>query len=40
MTYGTHSIFVGRVDEVLVFGETSPLIYQEGGMFRTMNIGR
>lgn len=30
MLYGTHTIFVGRVDEVRLFGEIAPLIYQDG----------
>ncbi len=30
MLYGTHTIFVGRVDEVRLHGEIAPLIYQDG----------
>lgn len=37
MQYGTHSIFIGLVDEVMLFGETRPLIYQDGMMFKTVS---
>lgn len=30
MLYGTHTIFVGKVDEVRLFGDIAPLIYQDG----------
>ncbi|MFA5121029.1 flavin reductase family protein [Zavarzinia sp.] len=30
MLYGTHTIFVGKVEEVRLFGDVSPLIYQDG----------
>lgn len=36
MSYGSHSIFIGTVDKVLLFGVTSPLLYQEGALFRTV----
>lgn len=36
MSYGSHSIFIGTVGRVLLFGATSPLLYQEGAMFRTV----
>ena len=28
--YGTHTIFVGRVDAIRLHGETRPLIYGDG----------
>ncbi|MDD3445191.1 MAG: flavin reductase family protein [Zavarzinia sp.] len=30
MLYGTHTIFVGRVEDVRLFGDIAPLIYQDG----------
>jgi flavin reductase (DIM6/NTAB) family NADH-FMN oxidoreductase RutF len=33
--HGSHSIIIGEVYDVQIFGETSPLIYQEGQLFRT-----
>lgn len=30
MLYGTHTIFVGKVDQVRLFGDIAPLIYQDG----------
>ncbi|MCF4165171.1 flavin reductase family protein [Zavarzinia compransoris] len=30
MIYGTHTIFVGKVDDVRLFGDIAPLIYQDG----------
>ncbi len=30
VAYGTHSIVIGRVDEVRTCGEVTPLIYQDG----------
>lgn len=30
MIYGTHTIFVGKVDSVRLFGDIAPLIYQDG----------
>ncbi|PWR19181.1 flavin reductase family protein [Zavarzinia compransoris] len=30
MLYGTHTIFVGLVEDVRLFGDISPLIYQDG----------
>lgn len=38
MSYGSHSIFIGTVDKVLLFGITSPLLYQEGALFRSVAI--
>jgi flavin reductase len=32
----SHTIFIGRVDEVLIQGETCPLLYQEGSLFRSI----
>jgi flavin reductase (DIM6/NTAB) family NADH-FMN oxidoreductase RutF len=34
----SHTIFIGHVNEVLVQGETSPLLYQEGMLFRSMAL--
>jgi flavin reductase (DIM6/NTAB) family NADH-FMN oxidoreductase RutF len=30
LSYGTHTIFVGRVDAIRLHGETRPLIYGDG----------
>jgi len=38
MSYGSHSIFIGAVNKVLLFGATSPLLYQEGALFKTVAI--
>lgn len=36
VSHGSHSIFIETVDKVLLFGATSPLLYQEGALFRTI----
>jgi flavin reductase len=33
--YGTHTIFIGRVERVLVAPQVSPLLYQDGGYARS-----
>lgn len=38
MAHGTHTIFVGEVDEVRVGGETAPLLYQEGAFHRAIGL--
>lgn len=35
---GTHSIFVGQVDEVQIVGDTAPLLYQEGSLYRSATL--
>jgi flavin reductase len=36
--YGSHSVFIGEVEAVRLFGEARPLIYQEGQLFRTVGL--
>lgn len=36
--HGSHTVFIGRVDEVFVQGETSPLLYQEGVLHRSLAL--
>lgn len=33
---GSHTIFIGAVRAIVLSGETRPLIYQDGGFFRTV----
>ena len=35
MSHGSHSIFIGDVGKVVVFGAPSPLLYHEGALFKT-----
>ncbi len=35
LAHGSHSIIVGEVSDVRTFGEVQPLVYQDGGLFRT-----
>ena len=35
---GSHTIFIGEVQAVTLSGETRPLIYQDGGLFRTVGV--
>lgn len=39
VTYGTHSIFIGRVNEVHVSGEVAPLIYMDGAYTSARSSG-
>lgn len=34
----SHTIFIGRVDEVFIQGESSPLLYQEGMLYRSLAL--
>lgn len=34
----SHTVFIGRVDEVLIQGKTSPLLYQEGCLYRSIAL--
>lgn len=36
--YGTHEIFVGRVDAVRTYGEVAPLVYVNGGFARAERV--
>ncbi len=38
VSYGSHSIFVGEVEQVRLCGDTEPLIYQDGGLYRTLGL--
>ncbi len=38
MSYGSHSVFIGTVGKVLLSGAASPLLYQEGALFKTVAI--
>lgn len=37
-TCGSHTVFIGEVRAVMLSGEARPLIYQEGGLFRTVGV--
>ena len=37
-TCGSHTVFIGEVRAVTLSGEARPLIYQEGGLFRTVGV--
>lgn len=36
--HGSHTIFIGDVKKVFIQGETSPLLYQEGRLHRSMAL--
>lgn len=36
--FGTHSIFIGEVEEVRLFGETAPLLYGDGVFSRATSL--
>lgn len=36
VAYGSHTIFIGEVTSVLLPSATTPLIYRDGGFFRTI----
>lgn len=36
LSYGTHTIFIGRIEEVRVAGAAEPLVYQGGALGRFM----
>ena len=38
LTYGSHSVFIGEVTAVRLFGESAPLIYHDGQFFRTIGL--
>ncbi len=38
ISHGSHSIFIGNVERVVLFGNSSPLIYQEGALFKSIAI--
>ena len=38
MSHGSHSIFIGDVGKVVVFGAPSPLLYHEGALFKTIAL--
>ena len=38
MSHGSHSIFIGEVGRVVLFGAPSPLLYQEGALFRSIAL--
>lgn len=35
---GSHTLFLGEVRDIALSGETRPLIYQEGNLFRTVSV--
>lgn len=35
MSHGSHSVFIGDVTRVVLFGAPSPLLYQEGALFKS-----
>lgn len=35
---GSHTILIGEVHEIVMSGETGPLVYQEGRLFRTVSV--
>lgn len=35
---GSHSVIIGEVEEVKLFGEPRPLIYQDGSFFKTIGF--
>lgn len=35
---GSHTVFLGEVRDIALSGETRPLIYQEGNLFRTISV--
>lgn len=35
---GSHTLFIGEVQEIVLSGETRPLIYQEGALFKTVSV--
>lgn len=37
-TCGSHTVVIGEVRAVILSGEARPLIYQEGGLFRTVPV--
>ncbi len=38
LPYHSHSVIIGEVREVRLFGVARPLVYQEGGLFRTVQL--
>lgn len=37
-TCGSHTVFIGEVRAVMLSGDARPLIYQDGGLFRTVGV--
>lgn len=36
--YGSHTIFIGTVEDIQLYGEAAPLLYQEGSLFRSHSL--
>jgi flavin reductase len=38
VAHGSHSVIIGNVDKVVLFGEPSPLLYQEGALYKSIAL--
>ncbi|WP_063627792.1 flavin reductase family protein [Bradyrhizobium sp. WSM3983] len=38
LAHGSHSVFIGNVEKVVLFGEPSPLLYQEGALYKSIAL--
>jgi flavin reductase len=38
LSFGTHTIFVGRVESLMLADEVSPLLYQDGGFAKAFSL--